>query len=277
MQEAERFATFMAQLKPTNNTLDFFCDFHKIKRNVDEVAIDLNQLNYLLGRDDLDAAVRTLWERNPQAFRVMEILIAVRASEKRNVILLDGTLKPINQYLTSPEGVLEFLHGSGLDRVFQDRQVRNLVDYVFGIETGLDTNARKNRSGKLMERHVMAVFEENHLPVRREVESMEFPDLAVLGVDLKRFDFVIPTTRCNYMIEVNYYNSGGSKLNEVARSYIEIATKVNRLRGFEFVWITDGQGWNVAKGKLEEAFHAIPRVYNLTTLSNFVQEITQEL
>ena len=81
---------------------------------------------------------------------------------------------------------------------------------------------------------------------------------------------VIETKEKTYLIEVNFYSGGGSKLNEVARSYSDIAPKINAVDGFEFVWITDGIGWNSAKNKLQEAFNIIPRIYNLTSIDAFL-------
>jgi len=168
---------------------------------------------------------------------------------------------------------LEFLQGTGLAEIFQSRRIKNLVDYVFGIETGLDTNARKNRSGHIMEATVARILRENGISFRQEVYSSEFPELSVLGTDKKRFDFYIETTKRKYLIEVNFYSGGGSKLNEVARAYTELAPKVNSVKGFEFVWITDGIGWKSARNKLEEAYNAIPSVYNLANISSFIEQL----
>lgn len=269
----EQFELFMSQLKETNATLDFFCDFEKINENVEAIAMKLNQLNYLVGQEDLDAAIRRLWNENSSAFSVMEILIAVRASDNKKVITSNGLVKNLSRYYDSVEEVIEFVHGTGLDKVLKNKQVKNLVDYVFGVETGLDTNARKNRSGYLMENQVADVFSKAGINYRQEVYSTEYPELAVLGEDKKRFDFVIETPQCNYLIEVNFYSGGGSKLNEVARAYSELSPKINAVNGFRFVWITDGKGWNYAKNKLEEAFYAIPDIYNLTTLTVFVESL----
>jgi type II restriction enzyme len=148
-----------------------------------------------------------------------------------------------------------------------------LVDYVFGIETGLDTNARKNRSGHIMENTVAKLFSDADIDFRQEVYSSEFPELSVLGADEKRFDFFIETSNKKYLIEVNFYSGGGSKLNEVARSYTDLAPKVNSVKGFEFVWITDGVGWKSARNKLEEAYITIPSVYNLTNISSFIEDL----
>ena len=138
----------------------------------------------------------------------------------------------------------------------------------FGIETGLDTNARKNRSGHVMENMVANIFDKEGIEYRQEVYSSEWRAISrVLGDDEKRFDFVVKTTKKTYLIEVNFYSGGGSKLNEVARSYSDIAPKINSVSGFEFVWITDGVGWQSAKNKLQEAYNIIPSIYNLTFVS----------
>ena len=273
----EQFDEFMSQLKETNTTLDFYCDFEKINNNVESMSIKLNQLNYLIGQDDIDAAIRRLWEENSSVFNILEILIAVRTSDKKKAIMSDGNIKLINTLFDSVEGVIEYIHGTGLDKVFKNKQIKNLVDYVFCVETGLDTNARKNRSGHLMERQVADIFDNAGISYRQEVYSTEYPELAVLGEDKKRFDFVIETNCKKYLIEVNFYSGGGSKLNEVARAYSELSPKINAVDGFKFVWITDGIGWESAKNKLEEAFYTIPDIYNLTTIDKFITQVKTDI
>ena len=272
----EQFENFMSELKETNTTLDFYCDFEKINNNVESISIKLNQLNYLIGQDDIDSAIRRLWEENRNVFNILEILIAVRTSDKKKAIMSDGNIKLINTLFESAEGVIEYIHGTGLDKVFKNKQIKNLVDYVFGVETGLDTNARKNRSGHLMEKQVAEIFNNACISYRQEVYSTEYPELAVLGEDKKRFDFVIETNCNKYLIEVNFYSGGGSKLNEVARAYSELSPKINAVDGFKFVWITDGIGWESAKNKLEEAFYTIPDIYNLTNINHFIEQVKEE-
>ena len=125
-----------------------------------------------------------------------------------------------------------------------------------------------------MEGMVARIFDENGVSYRQEVYSSEWPEITeVLGDDEKRFDFVIETEEKTYLLEVNFYSGGGSKLNEVARSYSDIAPKVNSVEGFEFVWITDGVGWKSAKNKLQEAYSIIPSIYNLTNITDFINKI----
>lgn len=269
-----QFNLFMSQLRETNSTLDFYCDFSKIARNVANIEISLNTLNYLIGKENLREAVEALWNRDPSVFDVMDILIATRKKDDKKYIDNDGSMHSVHSLFTSVDGVMKFIEGTGLDKVFKNKEVKDLVDYVFGVETGLDTNARKNRSGEITETLVARIFENADIKYREQVSSKEFPAIsAVLGADQKVFDFVIVANGKTYLIEVNFYSGGGSKLNEVARSYTDVAPKVNGVPGFEFVWITDGIGWKSASNKLEEAFAAIPNIYNLTTISEFINRV----
>lgn len=272
------FELFMSQLAETNATLDFYTDFSKIKENVKSIEIKLNTLNYLIGKEDLEEAVKELWENDSRVFNVLDILIATRKEQHRKY--LDDLGKPhlIHELLGTLDGVLKFLNETGLSEVFRNKDIKNLVDYVFGVEAGLDTHARKNRSGDITELLLHRILSANGIEHRMEVYSHEFPALQdALGADEKRFDFMIKTKRCVYLIEVNFYNLGGSKPNEVARAYRELSPIVNDVDGFEFVWVTDGQGWNSAKNKLEEAYNEIDRMYNFESLGNFLEEVKSEL
>ena len=268
------FNKFMSQLQETNQTLDFFCDFAKITENVNNIRLSLCILNSLIGAPDMRKAVETIWKRDKAAFNVMDILIAVRNEGQKKVINSLGKCVVLNSFFNSVDGVMEYLNNTGLTALFQNKKIKDLVDYVFGIETGLDTNARKNRSGRIMEGTVAKIFDNNNIRYRKEVYSSEWPEITrALGDDEKRFDFVIRTATTTYLIEVNFYSSGGSKLNEVARSYSDIAPKINSVPGFEFVWITDGIGWRNAKNKLQEAYNIIPSIYNLTDINYFLEQV----
>ena len=274
----KNFDLFMSQLAETNATLDFYTDFSKIRENVRSIEIKLNTLNYLIGKQDLGAAVKELWDNDKRIFNILDILIATR--KEQNKKYLDDMGKPhlIHELLDTYEGVMQFLNETGMAEVLQNKDIKNLVDYVFGVEAGLDTHARKNRSGDITELLLHRILTANGIEHRMEVYSHEFPVLQkALGTDEKRFDFVIETKRCTYLIEVNFYNSGGSKPNEVARAYRELSPIVNKVDGFEFVWVTDGQGWNSARNKLEEAYNEIDRMYNFESLGDLLKEVKNEL
>lgn len=268
------FEIFMGQLKATNATLDFYSDFPQIRKRIERIEMSLTMLNYLLGKKDLRAAVEVLWRYDKSCFQVMDILIATRKKEKKLFIDEEDNVNLVHSLFDSVDGVMMFLERTGLGSIFQNQEISNLVDYVFGVETGLDSNARKNRSGKIMEKLVGGVFSDALIEFEEQVTCKKIPDIhRVLGADIKRFDFVVRTKTKTYLIEVNFYSGGGSKLNEVARSYMEIAPKINSITGYEFVWITDGAGWHSAKNKLEEAFAVIPSIYNTTTLPKLLEKI----
>ena len=273
---SEQFKIFLSQLSETNATLDYFTDFKKIKSNVNKIAIKLNQLNYLIGKEDLNKAVYELYEENPKVFEVLDILIAIRKNKRAKTFNNKGEIILLDTYFETPELVLEFIEETGLAEVFKNKDISNLVDYVFGIEVGLDTNARKNRGGDNMSKAVSLIFDKAGVFYKKEVNNTIFPEIISLGADVKRFDFVIKTKKKTYLIETNYYNSGGSKLNETARAYSDVAPKINQYPNYEFVWITDGQGWFSAKNKLEEAYNIIPSLYNLVTLEDFIKKIQKE-
>lgn len=143
----DRFSEYMKPLKENHFSLRDYVDFLKGATNVEAISIKLNQLNYLIGQEDMAAAVKRLWNENPKVFSVLDVLIAVRAKDKREVIDSDGNIHLISDYFNSPEQVTEFLDETGLTEVFQNRQIKNLVDYAFGVEVGLASNAKRNRGG----------------------------------------------------------------------------------------------------------------------------------
>lgn len=271
------FPLFISQLQETNQTLGFLCDFDKIEKNVSDIRLCLCMLNSLIGAEDMRQRVETIWQHDRTAFAVMDILVAVRSADHRKVVDAMGNYRPISSYFNSVDDIMQFLTQTGLYDLLKNKKINDLNDYVFGIETGLDTNARKNRSGHLMEHRVASIFDKAGVQYTTEAYSSGWPTIAAaLGTDEKRFDFTITTPVTTYLIDVNFYSGGGSKLNEVARSYTELAPKINSLSGFRFVWITDGRGWLQAKNKLEEAYNNIPDIYNLTTISEFIETVQQQ-
>lgn len=273
----KNFDLFISQLSETNATLDYFTDFEKVTKNTNKIAIKLNQLNYLIGKEDLHKAIKELYEENPKVFEVLDILLAVRKKDKKKTLNANGEFVLLESYFISLQGLIDYIDQTGLANIFRNKNVTNLVDYVFGVEVGLDTNARKNRGGENMAKVVALKFRSANIPFRSEVNSTEFEEIKSLGQDLKRFDFVIQTRSKTYLVETNFYNSGGSKLNEVARAYTDIAPKINQYEKFEFVWITDGQGWLTARNKLGEAYSLIPSIYNLANLDEFISRVKAEL
>ncbi|MCQ2728726.1 type II restriction endonuclease [Helicobacter pylori] len=267
------FDTFLKSLKISNRTLDFFTDWQKCLKNKDEISIALNHLNFLLGKDtkEFKSCVKSLFKEYPKAFNVLNILIAVR--NKDDIVCdANGDFYPLYSYFKNDEKVCEFIRQTGLEQIFCNRNIKDLNDFVFGIEVGLDSNARKNRSGKVMENHLSGLFTNAQLNFKEQVNIREFEDLCqAFGNDIKKFDFVIFSKNKTYLIEANFYTISGSKLNEVARSYQDLALKFEAFPNYEFIWITDGTGWLDAKSKLQEAYKSV-EIYNLSNVSDFISK-----
>ncbi len=276
MKNTLDFDKFLETLKTTNRHLDFYVDWEKCLKNRDDIAISLNHLNFLLGKDEnvMQECIAKLFDEFPKAFNVLGILIATR-DNKENILDSNHNLCELQGYFVNPTQIYNFIVETGLLKIFSDRKIKDLNDFVFGIEVGLDTNARKNRSGKVMESYLSQIFQKAGLNFQEQVDTKNFSDIyQAFGEDIKRFDFVIYANR-TYFLECNFYSSGGSKLNETARSYQELALKFDKLENKEFVWITDGKGWLDAKNKLQEAYKSI-RIYNLSNLNEFIKEICND-
>ena len=263
------FSDFLRTLRKTNASLGYFTDFNKCGENLKAVSIKLHTLDFLLGSKDLKTDIFTLFKQSKECFDTLNLLIAVR-DKNTDVVATSGELTKLKAYFESPDKIYEFCKETGLDKIFMDAKIKNLHDYVFGVEVGLDTNTRKNRGGVNFSRTISEYFKGENIGFQTEVSSKKFA--LNLGSDQKIFDFVITAGGITYLIEANFYSTGGSKLNEVARSYIEIAQKISLCGGYKFVWITDGQGWCAAKNKLEEAYKSV-KIYNLSTLHYFVKEL----
>ena len=264
----------------------FYINFDKVYRNVDDIKVELNILNSLIGSNNIEEEFRHLLSKYPEILKCIPILLAVRASEiycqdDRGGILFNFNPKKLS---VSTEDDLDkyvyFMKKTGLFNLLREHIINNLVDYVMGVETGLDSNGRKNRGGHLMEDLVeqfiikagfvkgINYFKEMYIFDITEKWGIDLFAISNQGTTEKRFDFVIKTANMVYVIETNFYSGGGRKLNETARSYKTLALESNTIDGLTFVWFTDGKGWNSAKNNLKETFDVMEHIYNIKDLEN---------
>lgn len=275
------FENWLSTMTDTIADWKYYTNFEKVFKNIDNVKIQLNILNSLIGSQSIQQDFLELYLQYPEVLEVLPILIAKRISEKIVVKDFSGDFYfDFKQPNYSIDEYVNFLEKSGIFDLLQNHIVSNLVDYVTGVEVGMDTNGRKNRTGKAMENIVQGYLEASGYTLgenlfkevrQNEVEQMFGVDLSAItnqGKTTKRFDFVIKARSKIYLIETNFYSSQGSKLNETARSYKLITEQTNHIEGVEFVWFTDGKGWNSAKNNLRETFEINPYVYNINDLKN---------
>lgn len=258
----------------------YYIDFPKIYKNVDAIKVELNIFNTLVGSQNIEQDFEALVTKYPETLKCIPILLAVRANEIYAIDEDGDYTYQFDRMNCSIEQYKIFMQKTGLFDLISGHIINNLVDYATGVETGLDSNGRKNRGGHLMEDLVEGFiqkagyvkgqdyYKELNLS---EIESMWEIDLSVIsnqGKAEKRFDFVIKTDKAIYAIETNFYGSSGSKLNETARSYKTLALEARNIDGFKFVWFTDGKGWNSARHNLEETFDVLDDIYNINDLEN---------
>ncbi len=275
------FNEWISKFKDSVADWTYYVDFPKVYRNVDSIKIELHLLNSLINSKDIENEFRTLVSKYPEVLKVVPILLAKRDKEIKIIDKgKDKNFDFFNQNFSIDEYV-DFMHKTGLFDLLSNHIISDLTDYVKGVEVGLDTNARKNRTGTAMENIVEAFILDagfiKDVTYFKEMKTSKIKEL--FGIELtlesldeskaeKRFDFVIKTEQKVYAIEVNFYSGGGSKLNETSRSYKMLAQESKDISNFEFVWFTDGIGWNSAKKNLEETFDVLEHMYNIDDLEN---------
>ena len=276
------FMTWLSGFRDSIADYGYYIDFEKVHRNVEGIKVELNILNSLIGSKNIEADFEVLLEKYPEILKCIPLLLAVRANE---IYAIDGDGEFTYEFKKpnlSAEQYKVFMRKTGLFDLMANHIVNNLVDYATGVETGLDSNGRKNRGGHLMENLVESFikkagfikdetyFKEMYIHQITEKWGIDLSALSNQGKMEKRFDFVIKTDNMIYGIETNFYGSGGSKLNETARSYKTLALETDTIDGFTFVWFTDGKGWTSARNNLEETFDVMEHIYNIKDLENSI-------
>ena len=274
------FNQWLSTFKDSIATWNYYTDFDKVFANVDKIKVELNILNALIGSTDIENDFKNIVKDYPKVLKVIPILIAKRESEIKITDATKNYVFNFNKPNYSVEEYTVFMRKTGLFDLLENHIIHSLVDYVMGVEVGMDTNGRKNRTGDAMEDLVETYLQQSGLikdvtyfkeMTTTEIEKHWNVDLsAIVSTEKleKRFDFVVKTKDTIYGIETNFYSGGGSKLNETARSYYKIAEKSKVIEGFEFVWFTDGIGWNTAKYNLKETFDIMEHIYSISDLEN---------
>ncbi len=289
--EDQVFEYFIANLQKSIADWAYFVAWEKIKKNVARIETELNILNALLGKSNLDEKFIELVIKYPEVRNALPILIAVRRKKLKEMPILkeQGSLAAENkEYLFDyskfklnnviKKELLRFLNESGLKDIFRDRTIKNLVDYCFGVEVGMDTNARKNRGGDnmedIVESFVSDLCKKNNFRYLKEANAEKIKN--ELGYDVpvdkssRRYDFVIDNGKELFIIETNFYGGGGSKLKSTAGEYRNLSDVLNEK--YRFFWITDGMGWKTTAKPLRETFNHNDYLFNLTMLEKGILE-----
>lgn len=281
----KKFNLLMDTLSLTNRTPEYYVNWSKVVNNTKELEISLNTLNYLIGKENIYEESLSLFNEQPQLVKAIPVLLAIR-DNKFEVLRIDEEADILFENLDFKEvdnsniqKYVDFANDSGLLSFLSTKATKSLVDYVFGVEVGLDSNGRKNRSGtfmeKLVEEKVATICRENNLEYSAQANATNIKDKWQYEVPFKEsirnHDFAIynPSTKKLTIIEVNYYGGGGSKLKSVAGEFADLSAYFKQESpNIQFVWITDGQGWHTANRPLRDAFETIDFIINLEMLNN---------
>lgn len=282
------FHSLTSTFTPTIFTWSFYSDFPKIERNTFKIKVQLNILNALLWEQDIENKFLEILTSYPETREVLPILLAVRGTF---TLVLDSDSKELKNMShlfkkdtklseQDREELLKFFHDSGLRNIFENKKITNLSDYVFGIETGLDTNARKNRSGTQME-DIVEDFIKNFCEQKKYQYKAQATAKWILEnwkIEVKsdkserRFDFAIFDEKEVFLIETNFYGGGGSKLKAVAGEFTWLYHYLWE-QGIKMFWITDGLGWQTTLRPLEDAYNKTDgNIYNLQMLKEGILE-----
>jgi type II restriction enzyme len=280
------FNKWLANFRDSIADYGYYIDFEKVHRNVEKIKVELNILNSLIGSNNIEEDFKNIMKKYPEVLKCIPLLLAVRASEiycqdeNGGYVFNFDFLNNLPENDDTYKKYSYFMRETGLFDLLEKHIINNLVDYVTGVETGLDSNGRKNRGGHLMEDLVerfikkagfikgVNYFKEMNISQISNMWDIDLSSVSNQGRTEKRFDFVIKTDNMIYAVETNFYASGGSKLNETARSYKNIALEIEEITGFTFVWFTDGKGWISARNNLEETFDVMQHIYNIKDLED---------
>lgn len=278
------FQSFVDSLRPSLKLWDYFVNWDKVFRNTREIEIHLNIWNFLLGKENFDKEFEALLTEHPQIVKALPSMVVRDGAGSSKFAVIENikdlsapeVMFDFSKPANTPElrqSALAFIQGSGLARLFAKDGVKNLVDFVLGVEAGVDSNARKNRSGTSMESVVSEYLKAFTATRNLEFISQATPNAIkakwgfIVPVDKssRRFDFAISDGSRLVLMEVNFYGGGGSKLKATAGEYIGLGELLD-IPNVDFVWVTDGQGWLTTLLPMKAAYEKLDFVWNLEWL-----------
>lgn len=272
------FNEWLGKMRQSINGYNYYVDFEKVYANVDAIKVELNIMNSLIGSKNVEQDFKELLKKYPEILHCIPTLLAVRYNEIYAQDEEGAFTYDFSKMNCSVDQYIVFMKKTGLLSLIGEHIINNLVDYCLGIETGLDSNGRKNRGGHQMEDLVEGFIKKTGAEYYKEmyltdIENKWNVDLSAIsaeGTSTKRWDFVVKTSSTIFVIETNFYSGGGSKLNETARSYKMIAEETKGIPNVEFIWVTDGGGWRSARRNLEETFNVLEHLYNISDMEQGV-------
>jgi len=268
---------FFETLLPSNKTYEYFVDWSKVIKVARRYNAELSLLNSLtkVSASDREKELVKLLVKYPNVVEVIPLLIAERAKDGKidifepnieKFIVFEFKQSNVNKD-TTPQ-IIEFCIKTGIMELFD--KVKDLHDYLLGVEVGKDTNTRKNRSGEIFERmcqqKIKRLIGKEFIQINNDRNFSLYPILTGKQAKGKTHDVVIyKENKPILVIECNFYNVSGSKPISIAESYVEM-NRIAKQNNVSFLWITDGPAWNDMKEPLIRAMNNIDWVLNFRML-----------
>jgi len=278
--ESDYFSYFFKTLLKTNWTYDYFVDWRKVKENIRKYVKEISLLNSLtkISPKERKAELREIFVQYPETIPVIPSIIAIREKsipvlelgEKALYKVFDFSKKKLT--VKEAEDIVDFCEKVGILQFFGE--INDLYAYLLGVEVGLDSNARKNRSGEIFQNLVGLLLKRKLKDMKLEIKP-EDPSLIIRR--RKRADFVIYSeNRPKVVVECNFYNTTGSKPIETANAYIDLQRKL-REKKISFIWITDGPAWEKMKRTVIQSFREIDFPINYTIAGETIVAIVSSV
>ena len=268
---------FLNTLLETNHTYEFYVNWEKVYNNLENKVVEISILNSLnkVPANELESKFRDIIVKYSEVVPLLPLILAIRNKKVPIFNVEDKSSKIINfsKKGFNVDEIVEFSVKTGLLNLFNN--IDDLYSYLVGTEVGLDTNARKNRSGTIFEDAVGTLLEE-------KIRNLEGFHIVKEDDDVdihrnKRFDYAIYKNNIPKIVfECNFYNSTGSKPIEVAHAYANLQTDIDNAN-LLFIWVTDGQGWNKMFSTLMNVAEEIEFIVNYTMLDNLLDDILADL
>jgi len=286
--DEEVFQYLIANLKETITKWDYFVNWAKAFSRLKNIEVELNIINYLVGKDNIESEFLDLLKKYPAVAGIIPALVASRENSFK-ILSSFGYDKFVYENFSfqkraslsekEMKRIVIFARESGFLDLLGSKKIKNVVDYVIGVEVGLDSNGRKNRTGKMMEDivgfFIRDICARNNFEYITQADSAKIDSAWGLHLTVdkssRKMDFAVNTKKNLYLIEANFYGGTGSKLKSTAGEYRTMFDYWKQ-DGHKFVWITDGLGWKATHLPLRETFNHIDTILNLEMVSRGLLE-----
>ena len=264
---------FLNTLLDSNHTYEFYVNWEKVYANLENHLVEISILNSLnkVSQEDLVNKFGGIINNYPEVVPLLPSILAIRDRKVPifNIHSKSSKLIDFSKNNFDFDEIVEFSIETGLLDLFNN--IDDLYSYLVGTEVGLDTNARKNRSGHIFEDAVESLLEDK-LNDYEEYKLVK-EDTNVIIHRNKRFDFVIYKNNVPRIVfECNFYNSTGSKPIEVAHAYVGLQRDTDAA-DLMFIWVTDGQGWNKMFPTLLGVAEDIDFIVNYNMLDKLMDDL----